>query len=116
MSSDEHKIRQFLINAPLLLRTKTSMMEKETNLKEDAVVLEDNLSRFDHDEDVKRMTRNESLSFNVVMCPLHHQEMLSFCLQDKVIVCHKCLLYGDHKFHESLDLEISENKYEVEES
>ena len=84
-------------------------------MKEDAVVLEDNLSRLDYD-DVKRMTRNESLSFNVVMCPLHHQEMLSFCLQDKVIVCHKCLLYGDHKFHESLDLEISENKYEVEES
>ena len=50
-----------------------------------------------------------SSSFNET-CSLHHQKMSSFCIQDSLVVCHKCLLYGDHKFHESLDLEIEENR------
>ena len=43
-------------------------------------------------------------------CSLHHQKMFSFCIQDVEVVCHKCLLYGDHKFHESLDLEDEEDR------
>ena len=75
-----------------------------------------------HDEMVSRLKKLQkkssksgnssvscSSSFNET-CSLHHQKMSSFCIQDLVVVCHKCLLYGDHKFHESLALEIEENR------
>ena len=72
-----------------------------------------------HDELVRKLKNvqkksykigNRSVDEKLETCSLHHQKMSSFCIQDSVVVCHKCLLYGDHKFHESLDLEIEENR------
>ena len=72
-----------------------------------------------HDELVRKLKNvqkksykigNSSVDEKLETCSLHHQKMSSFCIQDSVVVCHKCLLYGDHKFHESLDLEIEENR------
>ena len=97
-------------------------MNDINGLREDVSVVETDLSKssVEENEQAKRMTRNQSFLSStgtsdpredgLGICPLHCQKMLSFCLQDLVIVCHKCLLYGNHKFHESLDLESEENR------
>ena len=96
--------------------TKPKMMKVTSSISEDVVVETDTPAYDDH---AKRMTRNQSFRSSTGtsaisdedpgICPLHLQKMLFFCLEDLVKVCHKCLLYGNHKFHESLDLEDEEN-------
>ena len=61
-------------------------------------------------QEMKSSKSSRSIEEDFGTCSLHHQKMNSFCIQDVAVVCHKCLLYGDHKFHESLDLECEEDR------
>ena len=45
-----------------------------------------------------------------MVCSEHQLKMSSFCLEDSLMVCLKCLLYGEHKGHESLDLDEEESR------
>ena len=47
----------------------------------------------------------------VLVCEEHQQKMSSFCLKDSLMVCLKCLLYGSHKGHDSLDLDEEKSRY-----
>ena len=44
------------------------------------------------------------------ICSDHGLEKDQFCLDDNILVCLKCLLYGLHKKHKSLDLDRDEDR------
>ena len=43
-------------------------------------------------------------------CDDHSKRKDQYCLDDKILVCLKCLLYGLHKNHNSLDLEVEKDR------
>lgn len=43
-------------------------------------------------------------------CIKHNSELLLFCLNDHVKICEKCIIYGSHKSHSFLELQIIEKK------
>ena len=69
-----------------------------------------NVSR-DSEADEKMTNGNGSQRSSVQSdCGDHNLVKNQFCLDDHVKVCLKCLLYGLHKSHKSLDLDIPEDR------
>jgi len=55
---------------------------------------------------------NNNMKFNP--CKLHKLPMNQFCKHDEVLVCCKCLIYGQHAGHVSLDLEVVHQRKEYD--
>ena len=36
---------------------------------------------------------------DIPLCTVHGDQMTSFCVKDRLLVCSSCLLYGEHKDH-----------------
>merc|ERR1719474_139062 len=47
-------------------------------------------------------------------CEEHQLKKTQFCKDDQVLVCLKCLIYGKHKSHSALDLDIEDQRDEYE--
>jgi len=47
-------------------------------------------------------------------CEEHQFKKTQYCQDDQVLVCLKCLIYGKHRSHSSLDLDIEDQRAEYE--
>jgi len=47
-------------------------------------------------------------------CEEHQFKKTQYCKDDQVLVCLKCLIYGKHRSHSSLDLDIEDQRAEYE--
>merc|ERR1719312_315281 len=47
-------------------------------------------------------------------CEEHQLMKTQYCKDDRVLVCLKCLIYGKHKSHSALDLDIEDQRAEYE--
>jgi len=76
---------------------------------------------YEHIEKLLELNKVQMTSLNVVNnnivfknCKHHMLPMNQFCKHDEVLVCYKCLIYGQHVGHNSLDLEIDHQRKEYE--
>jgi len=64
-------------------------------------------------EKLKRMKEMRGV-VNDDFCEEHQLMKTQYCKDDRVLVCLKCLIYGKHRSHSSLDLDIEDQRAEHE--
>ena len=93
--------------SPDIIRKQNQLVNKLKRAK--ALAASRNASSADSSK-ASSVVVESSKSMIEMVCSEHQQKMSSFCLEDSLMVCLKCLLYGKHKGHESLDLDEEESR------